>query len=182
MPLQQQSGRMSKKVLHGSLFTYSIATLFGIESDETVAFQLVELANGGDEQAQHWVDGLAGTPSPELLQEAINVVGHIPLYLSPVLKAGKKIAFEYSFRDEAVKTEEVALLMGPPGDARKLAKAPQYALAFLRVVNAGLANRIHRCAQKDCRRIFFGDVRARWCSPSCGSKHRVRRKRERDRG
>jgi hypothetical protein len=173
---------MSKKLLHGPLFTYSIPTLFGIDSEETVAFQLVALANEGDKQAQHWVDGLASTPSTELLQEAINTVGPIPVYLSPVLKSGKKIAFEHSFRDDAIKTEQVALKIGlTDGEARKLAKAPLYALAFLRVVNAGLVNRIHRCALQECRQVFFGDVRARWCSPSCGSKHRVRRKRKRDR-
>ena len=39
---------------------------------------------------------------------------------------------------------------------------------------------LKRCAVKDCRNYFVGNARAKWCSESCGSKHRVRMKRKRD--
>jgi hypothetical protein len=42
----------------------------------------------------------------------------------------------------------------------------------------GLAG-LKRCEQSECKRFFVGRPNAKWCSTTCGSKHRVRKKRKR---
>jgi predicted RNA-binding Zn ribbon-like protein len=39
---------------------------------------------------------------------------------------------------------------------------------------------LKRCAEADCRKFFIGRPNKKWCSDSCGSRSRVRRKRRRD--
>ena len=41
---------------------------------------------------------------------------------------------------------------------------------------------LRRCQLPDCEKLFIGRPNAKWCSKSCGSKSRVRRKRKRDLG
>lgn len=36
------------------------------------------------------------------------------------------------------------------------------------------------CEMRDCRKFFIGRPNAKWCSATCGSKHRVAQKRKRD--
>jgi hypothetical protein len=40
---------------------------------------------------------------------------------------------------------------------------------------------LKRCHLKSCRKFFIGRPNTKWCSDSCGSLHRVRQKRKRDR-
>ncbi len=54
-------------------------------------------------------------------------------------------------------------------------------LCLISVINAGLSNRIKRCARKGCTNFFFGDIRKKWCSDNCGSLIRVRNMRKRGR-
>ena len=53
-------------------------------------------------------------------------------------------------------------------------------VCLVSVINAGLAGRIKRCARKDCRKFFFGDLRKKWCTDNCGSLIRIRKKRKLD--
>lgn len=55
-----------------------------------------------------------------------------------------------------------------------------FALAMVRIIAEGFTDKVHRCALKECRKYFVGDPRARWCSTTCGSKYRVRKKRRKD--
>ena len=52
--------------------------------------------------------------------------------------------------------------------------------AFAHLLTSGGLNGVKRCAMPDCEKFFIGRPNAKWCSKSCGSKHRVRRKRKRD--
>lgn len=40
---------------------------------------------------------------------------------------------------------------------------------------------LKRCGMKNCQKFFIGRPDAKWCSKTCGSKHRVTQKRKRDR-
>lgn len=46
---------------------------------------------------------------------------------------------------------------------------------------AGGLSGLKRCELSDCRKFFVGRTNMKWCSKSCGAKHRVRKKRKRDR-
>jgi predicted RNA-binding Zn ribbon-like protein len=52
--------------------------------------------------------------------------------------------------------------------------------AFAHLLTNGGLKGLKRCALPDCEKFFIGRPNAKWCSKSCGSKHRVRRKRKRD--
>lgn len=51
---------------------------------------------------------------------------------------------------------------------------------FSRMVSYGMLNRLKLCQMSDCENIFLGPPQAKWCSTTCGSKFRVRKKRKRD--
>ena len=51
---------------------------------------------------------------------------------------------------------------------------------FSRLITSGKLNRIKRCQLTGCESIFEGPPQAKWCSKTCGSKYRVRKKRRRD--
>lgn len=51
---------------------------------------------------------------------------------------------------------------------------------FSRIITSGMLNRMKRCQLVGCENIFLGPPQAKWCSKSCGSKHRVSEKRKRD--
>jgi hypothetical protein len=167
-----------------ALFRYSLTTLFSLPATE-VAAQMVVLANQGDELALHWIGRLVKRKElgRALVLEAAEAAGTVKALMSPhVPKRGTKFHFLYSFVDEA---DKVAATMRELGrsqeEADRAAKTPIYALAFLRLVEAGLHRRIKRCQLAECGKLFFGDTRAVWCSSTCGSKYRVRDKRTRDR-
>ena len=54
------------------------------------------------------------------------------------------------------------------------------AYAFSQQLAIGAFEGIKRCQLPDCEKFFIGRPNAKWCSPSCGSKFRVRKKRKRD--
>jgi predicted RNA-binding Zn ribbon-like protein len=51
---------------------------------------------------------------------------------------------------------------------------------FSRILTSGMLERVRRCQMEGCKRLFAGPPQAKWCSKTCGSKHRVRKKRKRD--
>lgn len=51
---------------------------------------------------------------------------------------------------------------------------------FSRFITYGMLNRLKRCQLPGCNNIFLGPSQAKWCSKTCGSKFRVRKKRKRD--
>ena len=53
-----------------------------------------------------------------------------------------------------------------------------YAMAHL--LASGAFEGLKRCGLKDCQKYFIGRPNLKWCSKSCGSLYRVRRKRKRD--
>jgi hypothetical protein len=54
------------------------------------------------------------------------------------------------------------------------------AYAFSNQLAIGSLAKLRRCQLADCQKFFLGPPNAKWCSASCGSKNRVRRKRKRD--
>lgn len=167
-----------------ALFRYSLTTLFSLAATE-VAAQMVVLANQGDELAQRWIGRLAKRKEPlrALVLEAVEAAGTVKALMWPQLMNGRtKLKFLYSYIDDADKVVATMRQMGRSEvEAERAARTPIYALAFLRIVEADLHKRIKRCALKECGNLFFGDLRASWCSSTCGSKHRVREKRRKDR-
>ncbi|MCB1753170.1 MAG: CGNR zinc finger domain-containing protein [Gammaproteobacteria bacterium] len=51
---------------------------------------------------------------------------------------------------------------------------------FSRLLSSGELKRLKSCQQRDCQNFFLGPPQAKWCSKTCGSKHRVRKKRRKD--
>ncbi len=51
---------------------------------------------------------------------------------------------------------------------------------FSKLITTGKLDRLKRCQLPECNNIFLGPPQAKWCSKSCGSKYRVRKKRKRD--
>lgn len=54
------------------------------------------------------------------------------------------------------------------------------AYSFSHQLAIGGLDGLKRCEQSDCQKFFVGRPNAKWCSKSCGAKHRVRKKRKRD--
>lgn len=51
---------------------------------------------------------------------------------------------------------------------------------FSKLLSSGKLKRLKRCQMPDCEKFFLGPRQARWCSKTCGSKFRVRKKRKLD--
>jgi len=51
---------------------------------------------------------------------------------------------------------------------------------FSRILTSGMLERVRRCQMEGCKKLFVGPPQAKWCSKTCGSKHRVRKKRKLD--
>ncbi len=51
--------------------------------------------------------------------------------------------------------------------------------AFAHQLTIGGLEGLKRCQLPDCENFFIGRPNAKWCSKSCGSKYRVRKKRKR---
>lgn len=49
-----------------------------------------------------------------------------------------------------------------------------------RFVTYGMIDKLRRCQLASCQNIFIGPPNAKWCSKTCGSKYRVKKKRKRD--
>ena len=54
--------------------------------------------------------------------------------------------------------------------------------AFAHQLAIGGLEGLKRCQLPDCEKFFIGRPNAKWCSKSCGSKYRIRKKRQRDLG
>ena len=54
------------------------------------------------------------------------------------------------------------------------------AYGFSHILAPGGLDNLKICQMPDCQRFFIGRPNAKWCSKSCGSRHRVRKKRKRD--
>ena len=55
------------------------------------------------------------------------------------------------------------------------------AYGFSHLLEAGALDGLKRCQLSDCENFFIGRPNAKWCSQKCGSLHRVRAKRKRER-
>lgn len=54
------------------------------------------------------------------------------------------------------------------------------AILFSHLLSIGALDNLQCCQLEHCNRFFVGPPNRRWCSDTCGSKHRVRKKRKRD--
>lgn len=65
----------------------------------------------------------------------------------------------------------------------KIPKPEAYAADdFSKLLSSGKLKRLKRCQMEDCEKFFLGPPQATWCSKTCGSKFRVRKKRKKDLG
>lgn len=55
------------------------------------------------------------------------------------------------------------------------------ALFFSSMALNGELNGLKRCESHECRKFYVGNAKAKWCSDTCGSRERLRKKRKRDR-
>lgn len=61
-------------------------------------------------------------------------------------------------------------------DMQRGSTPPEVAVyALSRHLAAGGLTSLKRCEQSDCEKFFVGRSNAKWCSKSCGAKHRVRK-------
>ena len=51
---------------------------------------------------------------------------------------------------------------------------------FSKLLTSGMLKRLKRCQLEGCDKFFLGPPQATWCSKTCGSKYRVRKKRKKD--
>jgi predicted RNA-binding Zn ribbon-like protein len=51
---------------------------------------------------------------------------------------------------------------------------------FSKLLTSGMLKRLKRCQLDGCDKFFLGPPQATWCSKTCGSKYRVRKKRKLD--
>lgn len=60
---------------------------------------------------------------------------------------------------------------------------PELAIAYSvsQLLAIGAFENLKRCRMRSCQNFFIGRPDSKWCSPACGSKHRVTQKRKRDR-
>lgn len=60
---------------------------------------------------------------------------------------------------------------------------PELAIAYsvAHLLACGALDGLKRCELDECKNYFIGKTNVKWCSKSCGSLFRVRRKRKRDR-
>ena len=128
-----------------------------------IADELAEAANDGDELALRWIARIEryGVTLPllrDLETAATDVQIVTRVYLNQKLRRFEWVK-EFA-DDKAVPTLEAA-----------------YALMLITVIGTGLVDRLKRCRLKKCRKYFFGDPRATWCSETCGSLYRVTKKR-----
>ena len=51
---------------------------------------------------------------------------------------------------------------------------------FSKLLTSGALKRLKLCKMEGCEKFFLGPPQAKWCSKTCGSKFRVRKKRKED--
>jgi hypothetical protein len=145
---------------------------------------MVTMAQNGDALARHWIDGVVAPGAKRaLLREAVDTAGSFGAYIHPELQHGTRVEFKFTFFSDkpGIDVEQVMRQVGYSADeSRRIAKRSLYATAFLMIWRSGHQGLMHKCQLADCGKIFFGDVRRRWCTNKCGSKARVRAKRKKD--
>lgn len=59
---------------------------------------------------------------------------------------------------------------------------PELAIAYsvAHLLACGALDGLKRCEMEECKNYFIGKTNVKWCSKSCGSLFRVRKKRKRD--
>lgn len=134
--------------------------------DVALAKALADSANAGDATSAELFDQLRRGLSHDMLEKVAAAARVVRRVQQPELDR-KTWRFYWS-----------ALL---PEAENIPTSAAAWALVTLRIHNAKLRARLHRCVLAECRRFFVGDARSKWCSTTCGSKFRVRAKRKRDR-
>ena len=83
-------------------------------------------------------------------------------------------------------------VLTPPSDGlptwRRIAKGddihdPEISVAYgvSNLLAIGAFEGLKRCKMQSCEKFFIGRPDAKWCSTACGSKHRVYKKRKKDR-
>lgn len=67
-------------------------------------------------------------------------------------------------------------------DSKSMTSDPelQSAYGITHLLAIGALKNLKRCALKDCRKFFIGRPNVKWCSKSCGSLFRVRKKRKKE--
>jgi hypothetical protein len=168
-----------------TITTNLIAVLETIEP-LALARQFVALADADDALAREWLVRLVheGASSRRLLRDLVDAAGPVDLTMFPFLEKDRvRVRYTYRENDEAaVRKLHLSMSGGDKGGAERAVLMPRYAWALIRILDAGVSDRIRRCELDDCRKIFFKeDPRTEFCSKSHGSKSRVRRMREEDR-
>lgn len=155
---------MSKVPLQDDpLYGLGASAMAGWRTADYVAERLVAEGNRGNDAVCEWLDALIekGTTKQfrqRLSDEVFDVeIPHV-MMLDP-------------------KSQKFTFMMRPGSMTKKAREAFRDAgpaLAVIRIIEAGYENRVRRCELEDCRAYFVGDPRSRWCSKTCGSRHRVR--------
>jgi len=52
-----------------------------------------------------------------------------------------------------------------------------YAMVVIQLIGMGIVDRFQLCAADDCDRFYFGTLKQRYCSDTCGGRMRQRQKR-----
>ncbi len=143
---------------------FQIASAAEVLPPKTVAEQLARFANDGDPASLKWINRLIQRGvSNRLFVDLFAEVEGIEATASIVPDmTTRKFRWSRRFRSEsAIPSRRAAI-----------------AFLVIRIVNANLVNRLHRCAAEDCLNYFFGDRRSKWCSHTCGSRIRSREHRK----
>ena len=161
---------MAKKALQPSAAPWaelSPSQIAGLAYDlppEHLATLLTLHANGGDDLASYWASSLYRRgASKNILYQVSKLVIDCELLYRPVLMADDK--FHY-------------VPTGPLEEQLDVSRESAYALVVMKIINADLVPRIRRCQFAECRKYFEGDPRSKWCSQTCGTNFRVRKKRK----
>lgn len=131
-------------------------------SPDALAEKLADDANAGGATPAEWLGDIARNGLTTTLVAEI-----------------KRAVSDYgitTFPEINVKTKKVRWVRRLPPN---LPERAAYALSLVTIIEADFIEHIRRCGE--CSKFFVADPRARWCSKACGSRARVRAKRERDR-
>ena len=128
--------------------------------------EVLELANQGDEYALAWIQRIARYGVTEKLAQDLN-------------KKLEKFQMTACYGFDANSQSLEPRFWFPDG----ITEDREAQIAF--VIASSLGERrldgLKRCSLSECRKYYVGGPRAKWCSDNCGSKHRIRKKRKRDR-
>lgn len=86
------------------------------------------------------------------------------------------------FRRQLMLADNKELYWREVADGKILELHPRLKTTYIisHLLAIGALKGLKRCKMTDCRKFFIGPPNKLWCSTSCGSKHRVRKKRKQD--